>query len=240
MAFVLRSTTATSGDAGWEDENDVPETRIHYVEDFLGDAGQTPPPPWVTNNETVNSTSDYTSGAGGIFRLSMDNTVEAQATQVTWGASSMIDPTKSTIVKFRVMFQPEGATFTPDERLVIGLCSAHTNAEDSLDNVTYNCWFRVEGADNTIYVEADDNSVDTDDQNSGVTIVKNAWTWFTIDCSDLSDVKMYIDGVEQSGGTIDWSGVSGQFLDPIVCMQRGGGNETNSVRIDVFVLDAER
>ena len=208
---------------------------VGFVEDFVGDTGATLPPQWAVNMETANITSDYLSGAGmGVYRILSDSTSEGQAGQLTGGDALHINMDNKPVVEFRARFAPAGAAPTADERIVIGLASAHANAEDSLDNVTSNCWFRVEGASLAIVVEIDDGT-DVDDQASGVTLVKSAWTDFKIDCSDLTDVKMYIDGVEQSGGTLDLSGLGANtYLQPIVCIQRDAGAEVNSLDVTRF------
>jgi len=174
---------------------------------FFGDpAGTTLPTVLAKDEQTVNGyIGDYANDtAHGEYQLVSDSTSEAQAGQLS-GDNLVVDPTKNPVLEAWVKLDMAGATLTADERFVVGLASAHANAEDSLDDVTSNVWFRVEGADLNIYVEGDDDSTDTDDQDSGVDLVDDTYAHFLIDMADLSAVVMKIDGVEQSGGDIDVS-----------------------------------
>ncbi len=201
-------------------------------EDFNEITGGTLITPWASDMETANVTGDFLADtANGVWRILTDSTSEAQAGQLTFGDQLLIDPAKNPVVEFRVKFSPAGATLTADERVVIGLVSAHANAENDLDSTTNNVWFRIEGANLNILVEADDGTTDTDDQDSTIDIVKGDWTHFKIDLSDLSDIKYYVDGVEQGGATVAAALLSAT-MQIIVCHQRDAGTEANSIDID--------
>lgn len=213
-----------------------------FFDDFVGDIGATIPVPWVTNLQTANITVDYLSGAGmGVVRFLSDNTSEAQAGNITHGDALHYNMSKNPIFEFLIRIAPAGAAFTADERLVIGLGSAHANAEDALDSVVTNAWFRIEGASMNILVEADDGTTDTDDQDSTIVLVKSAWTKFKIDCSDLSDIKFFVDDVEQGGATVSMADLAADtFVQPIVCIQRAAGAEVNTLDIDYIDLNVDR
>lgn len=183
------------------------------------------------------ATGDYISGQGpGVYRLSTAVTSEAEGAQLTAGDSLHILLSKAPIVEARVRFAPAGATFTADERWVFGLVSAHANAEDALDSTTYNLWFRVEGASNAVVVEKDDGATDTDDQASGLTVVKSSWHVFRIDCSTISAPALTMDGTAQSGGALSMTAASAQFVQPILCIQRDAGDEINTLDIDYLAI----
>jgi len=207
-----------------------------YLEHFLNDASGTLPEPWGIDAETGNSTEDYVTDQGyGVYSLIQSSDTEAQSSQLTTENHLWIDLFEKPIVTFRVKLDLTGtnALGSADQRLVIGVCSDHTNAEDGLDAVTTNAWFRMEGTSANILVEADDGATDTDDQDSGINLTDNTWTYFKIDFSDLSDVKFSINGVEQSGNTIDMSGiVASTLVQPIFCIQRDGGDEQEKMYID--------
>lgn len=211
-------------------------TRSDTIYDFLLAPSATLELPWakdVHNGATGDYTADTT---GGIYTLATVAVSEAEAGQITHGNQLTINLSQTPIVRFRVKFSPAGAAFTADERLVIGVCSDHTNAEDSLDNVTTNAWFRIEGANLDILWESDDGSADDDDNDSGINIVKDAWTEFEIDFTSLAAVKFRVDGVDASG-TCDLSGLSANtMVQPIVCIQRDAGTEINSLATDVVQI----
>jgi len=209
-----------------------------YDEEFAKPAGDTLPDYWGVDQQTGNSTADYVSDEGtGGYSLIHDSTSEAQAMQLTGGDNLQIDLNEQPIVEWWVRVDGTGtnALGSADQRLVIGVCSNHTNAEDALDATTYNAWFLFKGADANIYVEADDNNTNTDDQDSGIDLVDNAENHFLIDFSDLSAVKFEINGVEQSGASVVMSNISSETLvQPIVCIQRDAGAEEEKVYIDRF------
>ncbi len=217
---------------------------FEFVEEFLADAGDTLPDIWGVNAETGNSTEDYvTDTGGGAYSLILDSTSEGQANQLTSNDNLWIDLYEKPIIEWRAKLDLTGtnALGSADQRLVMGVCSAHANAEADLDATTTNAWFRMEGTSANILVEADDASTNTDDQDSGVDLVDDTWTHFKIDFSDLSDVKFYIDGSEQSGAAVVMSNISSTTLvQPIFCDQRDAGAEEEKIYIDNFRVTSGR
>lgn len=215
----------------------IVDTYCEHIEDFLNDASGTLPGLWAKDVQ-ANTTADYlTDSPCGVYDIIHSSASEAQAGQLASGNNLWIDLSGGPVIEFRVKCDVTGTNTlgSADQRLVIGICSDHTNSEDALDDAAVNTWFRLEGVDAKIYVECDDGgvSVDTDDQDSGVTIVDNAWMVFQIDFSSLADVKMYVDGVEQSGAAIDMSNVAANtVVQPIVCIQRDAGAEEEKVYVD--------
>lgn len=213
---------------------------IPRVEEFYGDVGATLPADYAKDVHG-DATGDYITAQGaGVYRLATAVTSEAEGAQITGGDALHVLLSKEPIVEFRVRISPAGAAFTADERLVIGLVSAHANAEDSLDATTYNLWFRVEGASLAVVVEKDDNAANVDDQASGLTVVKDTWHTFRIDCSTISAPVLSMDGTAQSGAALSMSAASAQFLQPIVCMQRDAGTEINTLDVDYIAVYQKR
>lgn len=209
-------------------------------EDFLGDAGDTPPPPW-TYSETgtsTNATGDYSAAADGRFVLTHSADNEAQSMRVDWGDSVQINLSKKPRFEARLAINFPGAAFTADQRIVIGLAAAH-NA--TLDSNTVHAWFRIEGASLNILAEVDDNDAGNDDDNdTGIDIVDNTMTVFEIDCADLSAVKFYVDGVP-SAVDLDLSGVAANTLvQPYICIQKDAGTDADVVTIDYIRCTWER
>jgi hypothetical protein len=213
-------------------------TYSEYVEEFRGEAGDTLPDIWDVNATTGNSTEDYvTDTPCGGYTLTQDSTSEGQSGRLSAGDNLWINLSKTPIIEMRVKVDCTGTNTlgSADQRAVFGIASALVNAEDTLDDVPVNCWFRIEGVDSKIYVECDDGgvAVDTNDQDSGVTLVDDTWMVLRIDFTDLSAVAMYIDGVVQSGAAIDMSSVAANTkVQPLVCIQRDAGDEEEKVYID--------
>lgn len=207
---------------------------FEYHEDFILASSGTLPPP-LAKDLNNSATGDYLNDIlGGVYSLATAAVSEAQDAQLTFANQNIIDPTKGPIFEARVRVNIPGATITADERWVVGLCSDHTNSEDSLDNTVTNVWFRGEGANLNIFIEGDDGTHDTDDTDSTVDYVDNAYLLFKIDMTSLAAVKMYIDGV-LIGTTLNLSSLTNaNVLQPIFCYQRDAGSEINLLQVDWF------
>lgn len=202
--------------------------------DFVLAVGGTLPAP-LAKDVQGDATGDYLANiAGGVYALATAVTSEAEAAQLTWGDVLLINPTKAPIFEARVALNIPGATPSADERWVVGLCSAHANAEDALDAVVSNVWFRGEGANLNIYIEGDDGTLDTDDSDSTIDYVDNTFVTLKIDMTSLAAVKMYINGVKVAT-TLNLSALTGStLLQPIFCYQRDAGTEINQLKVDWY------
>ncbi len=218
-------------------------TAMEHYEEFDFDAGATEALPYATNVLTAGTVDYMADEPLGVLQLAQTAGDAAEAQQLTWGDQLMIDTDNNPIIEFRIRID-NTAGATSVERYFIGLVPVHTNSEDTKDNIDHSCWFLVKGSAITaILVESDDGSTDNGDQASGITLVDDTYTLFKIDMSDLSDVTMTVDGVEQSGGTLDMSSSTGQVLQPIVCFQRDDNSQTEAVmqiEVDYIQLTQDR
>lgn len=209
-------------------------------EDFLQLPTDSVPSPWgiqdtsVAGSPTADTVADQ---ANGLFRLATDAQSEAQTLTLYHQDQLTIDPTKNPFMETRIRLNTAGATFTADQRLVVGLAAAR-NA--TLDSNASHCWFRIEGADLSLFIEGDDGTTDTDDEDSGIDYVDNTFITLGIDMMDLSAVKFYVDGV-QVVTTIDVSGLAAtNLLQPYIEMQRDAGTEVEVLDIDYILVRANR
>ena len=219
-----------------------PTIPYRQVEDFDLDAGDALPDPWSVDKH-ASATGDYMADEPtGAYQLALTTANAAEAAQLTWGNQRLIDTDKNPIVEFYARCDGIGG-MTSVERFVLGLVADHTNAEDALDNIDHSVWFKVHGAaDLNVYMEADDGATDTDDTDTGINFVDDTLTVFRIDMSDLTAVRMFVDGVE-AGSTLDMTASSGQVLQPIACIQRDDNSQTEALielEVDCFIRHAER
>lgn len=230
-----------SYDTGFRAFSPSRRRRVRIEYDFEQAASSTIRPPWSTQDTSAagSPTLDFLNDvANGEFQLKHDAQSEAQNLTLYWGDQLMIDPTKNPIIEFLAKINFAGATFSADQRLVMGLASAR-NA--TLDSITHHAWFRIEGANLNILVEGDDGTTDTNDQDSGIDIVDNVYTRFRIDMSDLTKVKFYVDGVEQTGAAVDVSAMAAtNLLQPFFEIQRDAGVEAEDFRIDYAWVEYDR
>lgn len=209
---------------------------VEIFSDFNGKAGATLPAPFVGTKvgTSTNNTVDFASSvANGVYRLTHSSDSEAQTMRLDNGDSLLVNMSKGPIFQARVKLNITGGTMSADQRAVIGLASAY-NA--TLDSVTTNAWFRVEGANLNIYVESDDGTTDTDDTDTTIDFADNTYQIFEIDCTSLSAIRFNIydsNGVIQGSKTTSMADLAANTLvQPIIAIQRDAGTEQEVVDID--------
>ena len=216
---------------------------IEHYEEFLDDAGATEALPYKTDILTAGTVDYMADEPGGALQLAQTSGNAAEAQQLTWGNQRMIDTDKNPVIEFRIRFD-NTAGANSAERWFVGIVADHTNSEDSKDNIDHSCWFLMKGtAFTTVLVEADDGTTDTGDQASDQTLSDDTYALFKIDMSDLADIKMYVNDVEQTGGTLDMSSSANQVVQPIVCFQRDDAGQTEAVmqtEIDYIQITQDR
>lgn len=205
----------------------------HVIEqDFFLDASATLPLPWGKQDTSAAGapTIDFVAdAAGGEYVLQHANTSEAEAIGINFADQLVFDITKKPVFFARLKIDGTAAAVMPaGSRLVAGLASAR-NA--TLDSVTTNAWFRVEGAGagRAILAEADDGTTDSDDQSTGVSYVEGTYLDLVIDCISLAAVKFVINGVLVK--TLAISAATGN-VQPFIELQKDSGTGTIKVTID--------
>lgn len=225
------------------------DRKTHWMleHEFEGDAGDSLPM-WLGTQDTSaagSPTLDYVADtAGGVFRLKHDNTSEAQTLTLYGADNLLLNPAKNPFMVARVLLNTEGAAFSADQRIVIGLASAR-NA--TLDSVATNAWFRVEGANFDILTESDDGTTDDDDNDSTLDWSDNAYAWFRVSVFytekkvlfevDLEDG----DGWRVAGAPLAVAAISSSMLlQPFIEIQRDASTEQEDVLIDYLAIGAKR
>ncbi|MAH46067.1 hypothetical protein CMI37_09555 [Candidatus Pacearchaeota archaeon] len=168
--------------------------------------------------------------ANGEYELTHDSQDEVQNMTLHLGDQLVIDPTKGPVFECKAKITiASGASFSADQRVVMGLAAAR-NA--TLDSNTHHCWFKVDGASNLWVIEGDDGVVDTNDRGTGVPFVDDVMQTFVIDMTDLTAVKFSIDGVQVGGPVAVPTLAASNLLQPYFEIQKDGGAETDGLRID--------
>jgi len=236
IVLVSRATKDQSNAADFIAPVDVTSV---LMEDFHGAAGASIPAPFAVASTETGGTpvKDFLSNSfAGALKLAGDTTSEAQSVRVDFGDNLIINSGANPVMEARikVQFNSTDTEFTPDERLVVGLCGAY-NA--TLDSVAAHAWFRIEGASLNLLIESDDGTTDDDDNDSGVDIVDDEWIVLRIDASDLATVRFYANGAPC--GELDATDLSGG-LQPIVAYQKDAGAEAQVILVDYIKVWADR
>lgn len=116
---------------------------------------------------TVGFDNGSSAGIGHFARLQFSSTNEVQNICLSWGDVLTINIDELQIVD--ILVRGGQSALDTATSFAFGLAS---DRNDTLDNVSANLWFRMEGGTSTtaVYVESDDGTTDTDDQATGQTL----------------------------------------------------------------------
>ncbi len=201
---------------------------VHFREDFLGKAIDT------TNVWTALDTSAaglttpvlIANGPNGLVSLPLDNTSEAQLSGLYWGDVRTLVLNRGLIfeARFALHTLPTGSVI-----VCIGLMGNHNAAADT---VAESIWFRFDG-NGVMTVETDDTANETSKVATGVTVIADQYVVVRIDCSDIADIKFFVDGNRVAGTTtFDMSTVAGLVLQPIARISKGAATTVGEIYLD--------
>jgi hypothetical protein len=214
-------------------------------EDFVGPGHTTIPTagspsagyPWVqkivgSGPPTVGPVSNY---AGGLVRAALTSTSEKEDAALYANDALNWDVTKGLIFEARVAMHvvPSAAAV----EMVFGLQSAWI---DGPDNASYYVQFQAL-ASGLINMRTKDG-VNTISKATSVTLVADAFHIFRIDCSDVTDIKFFIDGVQQSANNALSFAATGAsaILQPYCSVYKASGTGVGSLDIDALAMAMNR
>lgn len=170
--------------------------------------------------------------SGGVLGLVMDADANAEDGVLYWGDQRGVDVSKGCIFHARVALQvlPSAA----EARMVWGLCGDHNLAKD---DAAVHAWFRCEGGNpDALLVETDDTTNDNDDVDAGATLLAaTVFHFYTIDFTNLADVKFYVDGAQVAAGTtFDMSNLTAAeaIMQPYFSVEKDSGTGVGSMYVD--------
>jgi hypothetical protein len=193
--------------------------------------------PWAVADTSVAGAPTValvTPSATGEIKMTLAADNEVENLCLSFGNSLCFDIDNVNSFEARVKI----AAMLTGSELVFGLGSAR---HDTTDSVTNNAWFKMVGATSTTLVvaETDDGTTDLDDKATSATLA-STYKKFTIDLSDKSNVKFYVDGVRvASATTFDMSAATGS-LQPIFQLQKAANTNVTSITIDYVKVVCDR
>lgn len=174
------------------------------------------------------------SSIGGEALLQLSATSEAQIVRLDKADQLLIDPTALPMFSCRLKVSGAAAV----TRMVWGLASAYTA---TLDNTTCNAWFKLDGNSLVMVTETDDNTTDTDDQVTGVTLVADTYYTFSINFDpDTSHIKFSVDGTQCTTVHAGAAFANTQLLQPFIAIQKDSGTGAQSITVDWVEWDYAR
>lgn len=111
----------------------------------------------------------------------------------------------------------------------VGLANG-THATD-FDSVTESALFHLDGTALAILAESDDGTTEVAATDTTVVAVDDTYHLLQIDCRDLSDIQMYIDGVNVLPASVFKLNLATGPLLPIVHLEKTSDNTTAEVRV---------
>lgn len=205
-----------------------PLAPVHYMEDFLG-KDTIPPEKWTyidvsaAGNTTPLLAADV---ANGVLRLPLDSTSEAQESGVYWNDQRPLVLNQGLVCEMGVSLQ------TLPTLLGIGVWGLAGNKNAVADSVEESIWFRVDGS-GAVTVETDDTVNEQTKVSTGVTFTAGQKKIFRIDCTDIANIKFYIDGVNVAGGTtFNMNTVPTLALQPYVHLAKASGAGLGVLDVD--------
>lgn len=208
-------------------ENVLPVAPVVWKDQFLGKALDKTIN-WdvveVNLNTAIALAADVANGAVDMI-IDADNNAEDAV--LYWSDQRGISLKQGAQIEFRLTLP----TMTTGPTVVFGLAGDHNLVKD---DITEHAWFRLNGSA-TLVVETDDTTNDEDDVATGKTLVAGTYNIFRIDCTDLTDVKFFFDGVQVATATpFDMSNLSNAeaVMQPYVSLDKGADTTVGTVRID--------
>jgi hypothetical protein len=208
----------------------IPYAPVYYCEDFLGQAIDVTNSPLAFLDTAGGAETVSADGASGALSLALDATSEAQLAGVSCGDQRTWILNQNLVfeARFKLSVLPTSGTI-----FNIGLMGDH-NA--TADTVAENIWVRAEGS-GALTAESDDTAADNNDIATGVTLTTSDWCVVRIDCSNIDDVKFYLNGERvASGTTFDMGTTAGLKLQPVVRLNKASGTSVGTVLVDYIKL----
>jgi len=178
-------------------------------------------------------TTEATLGLG-VTELVGGSIVKAEFDAVAEAAQAAIYPAKTFAAAANPIFECKMGIFDigDDAALDIncGLANA-THATDA-DSITESCFVHFDGAALDILAESDDGTTEVAATDTTVNAVDDTYFEAWIDCRDLTDIQIYIDGVLVLGGTTFKLNAASGPLFPILHVEKTSNDTTADVRLE--------
>ena len=210
-------------------ERVLPVAECVFQEDFFGKGIRTTDT-WTAID--VSSSGDTTpliaaDVGNGVARLPLDVTSEVQESGLTWGDQRPLVLNQGVVFECRVALNVLPTLLS---EAVWGLAG---NKNAAADSVAESIWFKADGS-GVIVVESDDTTNTNDDISTGTTVTAGTYKVYRIDCTDITDIKFYIDDVQvATGTTFDMSTVAALSLQPYFHIAKASGLGLGVLDVDM-------
>ena len=189
-----------------------PESGVRWVKKIVGAA---PPTVAVTAN-----------GVNGLLACTLTSTSEKQNAEAYFEDQLCFSVLQGLVfeARFALTVLP-----TLAGEMVLGLISAWA---DGLDAATYSAFVTADGS-GEIICEKDDNATD-ESTTSGVTLTAGVYAIARIDCTDIADIKFFVNGNRvASSTTFDWAAsAANSKVQPVIGCYKASGAGVGTLTVD--------
>ena len=192
---------------------------------------------WVAKD--VSAAGDTTplvvaSGINGVARMPLDATSEAQESGLTWNDNRQFVLNQGLIWEARV------ALSTLPTLLGMAVWGLAGNYNAVQNTVAESIWFRANG-DGVVLAESDDTVNEQNSISTGTTLTAGTYAIFRIDCTTITDIKFYINGVRvASSTTFTMAQVATLKLQPYFSIVKASGAGLGVLDADVVRIWQKR
>jgi hypothetical protein len=189
------------------------ESGVDWVKKIVGAA-----PPTVAG---------VASAIGGQVACTLTSTSEKQDAVLYWGDQKAIDVTKGAVFesRFQLSVLPSAASV----QAVVGLASDWI---DGPDNNT--CYLQIGATASGALLVRSFDGVTTISAAAGVTLLTTDWAIVRIDCTDVTDVKMFVNGAQvTTNGQINFAATGTlAVLQPYAGVYKPSGTGVATLTVD--------
>jgi hypothetical protein len=222
-------------DTGFETVS--PMSPLVYREDFVGPGKLVIPAAgsaesgmdWVKKivGSGPPTVAGVASAIGGQAACTIEATSEKQDAVLYWGDQKALDATKGLV--FEARFKLSVLPSASGVQAVIGVASDWI---DGPDNNT--CYLQVGATANGVLLVRSYDGVTQISASAGVTLLTTTWAIVRIDATDVTDVKMYINGAKvTTTGQINFAATSTlAVLQPYCAMYKPSGTGVGTLTVD--------
>lgn len=173
--------------------------------------------------------------AGGVVACALTSASQKQDAGLYFGDDRQFDVSKGLVWEARIKIS---VLPTLAAEAVFGLCG---DWADGPDAITHSIFFSADGG-GAITCETDDAATDSGAVASGVTATAAQWKIYRIDCSDVTDIKFFIDGVEVAASTTFAYAATGAnaILQPYLGLYKASGAGVGTIQVDYVKIWGNR
>lgn len=166
----------------------------------------------------------------GYAKLAFSETAEAQKVDIL--SKHSVPVTVPFIVEGRMAIYDIGDAAAVD--INVGLANA-THATDC-DAITESCFLHLDGSALDILAESDDGTTEVAATDTTKDAVDDTYFDFRMDCRDLEDIQIYINGVLVLGSTVFALDAATGPLKLLAHMEKTSDNTPGEIRISHFAI----